>query len=96
MKPIRLTALAAADLRDAHDWYEDHSRGRGKRLIESVNKTMAQIRENPMRFPVVHGDIRRALVQSFTYAIFYQDLSGFIRVIAIIHQHRNPRVWQRR
>lgn len=96
MKPVTIAALAEEDLRDACEWYERRSAGAGNKLLDAVDRCLQQISDHPLRFPVVHLDVRRTLVQSFAFAIFYRDLPGEVRIVAVVHQHRDPKVWQRR
>ena len=96
MKPVRLAAIAEDELREARDWYELHAPGSGARLIAAVDAMIARIAEHPLHFPVVHADVRRALVPAMSYSIFFRDLPESIRVVAIVHQRRDPRAWKRR
>jgi plasmid stabilization system protein ParE len=79
VKPdLVVRAAAAADIEDAHAWYE---RAR---------------RDNPVLYPVVHRDARRALLPRFPYALFYRPEPDRILVIACFHAKRDPLVWQSR
>ena len=96
MKKIRLAAHAVDDLREARQWYDAHSSGTGQRFVEAVDAILAIVSEYPQRFAIVHADVRRALVPSFGYALIYRDLPEFVRVVAVVHQHRSTQVWKRR
>ena len=96
MKAIRLAAVAIDELRDAELWYEGRAPGLGKRLVQAVDRALDAVAENPTRFRVVHLDIRRALARPFPYGIFFRDMDAFVRVIAIVHLHRDPGIWRRR
>jgi plasmid stabilization system protein ParE len=54
--------LAEADLEDAARWYEDERAGLAERFFSDVDRTFARIRERPLQFPTVSGDVRRALL----------------------------------
>jgi len=96
MKPVELAALAEDDLREARAWYDERSPGRGEELIRAVDKALLDIAESPLRFAVLHRDIRRAFVRPFPYGVFFRDLPSRVRVIAIVHLSRHPRTWRRR
>jgi toxin ParE1/3/4 len=52
---------------------------------------------NPRQFPVVHKNIRRALLRRFPYALmFVIDDDATLTVIACFHGSRDPAHWQRR
>ena len=96
MKPLHVVALAQDELRDARDWYERQGPGMGRRFVEAVGVVLEHIRENPRQFPVVHGELRRALVRRFPYGVFFLDQPAVIRVVAVVHLHRHPATWRRR
>ena len=48
-------------------------------------------------YPRVDPEVRRASVaHPFPFGIFYKIDGDTIRVIAILHNARNPEVWKRR
>jgi plasmid stabilization system protein ParE len=87
---------AKADVVSAFRWYEAHRPGLGDEFADEVSRVYAAIEERPEQFPVVLDDIRMALVHRFPYVIYFVILSRHISVIAVIHGHRSPQVWQRR
>ena len=63
--------LAEADLEDAARWYEDERAGLAERFFSDVDRTFARIRERPLQFPTVSGEVRRALLHtSLTLSTF--------------------------
>ncbi len=68
--------LAEADLEDAARWYEDERAGLAERFFRDVDRTFARIRERPFQFPTVAGEVRRALLHTFPYAVYFRALSG--------------------
>lgn len=97
MKPdLVVRAAAAADIEDAHAWYERARRGLGWEFLAAVATALDRIRDNPVLYPVVHRDTRRALVPRFPCALFYRAEPDRILVIACFHAKRDPLVWQSR
>ena len=88
--------LAEADLEDAARWYEDERAGLAERFLSDVNSTFAHIRERPLQFPAVSGDIRRALLHAFPFAVYFRVLNEIVIVLAVLHLRRNPKVWRGR
>ena len=88
--------LAEADLEDAARWYEDERAGLAERFLSDVNRTFARIRERPLQFPAVSGDVRRALLHTFPYAVYFRVLDEIVIVLAVLHLRRNPKVWRGR
>jgi plasmid stabilization system protein ParE len=63
---------------------------------EEVDRAQASIVRNPLAYPRVHGEIRRALVPRFPYAIYFHIGADELVVLAIMHGRRLPRRWQSR
>jgi hypothetical protein len=68
MKPLRIAAVAADEVRGARDWYERRAPGLGKRFINAVDHVLGGVAERPQRYPLVHRDIRRAMARPFPYS----------------------------
>ena len=49
----------------------------------------------PEMFPCVLGEVRRAMVARFPYAVFYRIETMQIVVLGVLHSARDPRVWPR-
>ena len=96
MKPLVFEALAVDELEEARDWYERQAAGLGRRFVLFVGSLVNRIRENPQAFPVIHRDIRRAVMKSFPYGVFFRDRAAAIEVIGVVHLHRHPDTWKRR
>ena len=88
--------LAEADLEDAARWYEDERAGLSVRFLGDVDRTIARIRERPCEFPTVFSDVRRALLHTFPYAVYFRTSDEAVVVLAVLHLRRNPKVWRGR
>jgi plasmid stabilization system protein ParE len=87
---------AAAELDEAFTWYEGRTAGLGSEFLRAVRAVFALIRRNPEQFPRVRGDIRRALIRRFPYAVYYVVEPDYVSVFAVIHTRQHPRRWQSR
>jgi plasmid stabilization system protein ParE len=94
---VRFTQTARAELIDAQDWYEGEAPGLGRRFRETVDAVTERMRGNPLQFPVVYKNVRRALLRRFPYSLFFviEDDTGLL-VIACFHASRDPAHWQKR
>ena len=61
---------AEADVADAFAWYEEQSRGLGSHFLLCMEAALSQIKRHPDASPVVHRQIRRALLRRFPYGVF--------------------------
>ena len=65
MAVVRIRALARAEIAEAFEWYLARSNDAAAAFLAEVDAAMTQIAEAPEQFSVVHGRLRRVLVQHF-------------------------------
>ena len=94
--PLILLDEAKAEFDDSHDWYENQQAGLGARFNAAIRGVVTLIRKNPLRFPVVYKDVRKATVPVFPFRIFYAVGEDCILVTCVFHTSRDPAVWQGR
>ena len=93
---VRLTPEAEADIRDAYDWYEAIQAGLGDRFLAAVTDGLDYMAEWPEASPVVHEEIRRTLLQTFPYGLFYVLEEEVVIVLGCFHARRDPSAWSER
>jgi plasmid stabilization system protein ParE len=84
------------ELNEAYHWYEIQQSDLGDDFLNCIDETLKRICQMPESYPIVHRDVRRAVVQRFPYAVYYRIISSRIVVTAIFHGHRNPKDWKAR
>jgi len=87
---------AEEDVRQSYLWYEERQIGLGRRFIDSLDAALTGIRERPLVYQVVEGNVRRALTRRFPYGVFFLTEPQRIVVLAVLHTARDPRVRQSR
>ena len=87
---------ARLDMIDAQDWYEREAPGLGERFRAEVDFQVRRIAENPLHFPEMLADVRRARLRRFPYGLFFRALPEAVFVIACFHSSRDPLIWQSR
>lgn len=95
-RPIRMLPEARAEYDDAVDWYAEQRVALGKDFIAKIRQTLKQVFERPHMFPKVHGDVRKARVKTYPYAVFFRETADEIVVIAIFHSSRDPDLLRKR
>jgi plasmid stabilization system protein ParE len=88
--------LAEADLEDAARWYDHERPGLAERFLSDVDRTLNRVREWPFQFPTVSGEVRRALLHTFPYAVYFRASEDLVVVLAVLHLRRNQKVWRGR
>ena len=94
---VRLRSVAEADAAEAIRWYAEQKSDLASRFLGALSTTLRNIELNPKLYPVVDGEMRRALFpRPFPYMVVYRIESGMVSVYAVLHQARDPARWKRR
>lgn len=91
---LRGRARAEIQLAVAHYAQVGHDQG----FLDALDALFAAIAAMPLRFPEIHGVIRRGLVRRYPYAAFYRIRAAERRVIvlAVLPQRIDPGSWPAR
>jgi plasmid stabilization system protein ParE len=95
MAPVIYRPAAELELQDAYRWYEGCSVGLGRDFMACVDDRVQVIRKFPQAYPVVHQEIRRAVIRRFPYSLFYLPTPQAIIVLSVFHSSRKPINWKR-
>jgi plasmid stabilization system protein ParE len=93
---VYLRPAAAAELDEAYRWYERQHRGLGDEFLQASQAVIALVAENPLAFPVVQRNKRRAVFRRFPYSFIFKVIGDEVYVLACFHGKRNPRAWRTR
>jgi len=91
-----LRSRAEAEILEASAWYDEQQMGLGEEFAEAVERTIDHIGEAPFSFPRVNGDTRRAVLRRFPYSVYFRAETEEVIITAVMHNGRNPRLWQSR
>ncbi len=72
MSRVLFQPAAAAELDEAYRWYERERAGLGDEFLQAALALIARVAENPIAFPLVHRDKRRAVFRRFPYSLIYR------------------------
>lgn len=93
---IEFRRAARAEFDRASDWYEQQRPGLGDKFTTAVRRVLARAAGQPDFYPPIQDDTREGLVQGFPYCVYYREEPGRIMVLAVVHNARDLKVWQRR
>ena len=96
MHAVIFLPAAQIEVSEAQDWYEAEAGGLGAAFRAELDLAVQRLADNPLQFPLVFADIRRALLRRFPYALFFRTIDDAVFVMACFHSSRDPRIWQRR
>ena len=83
------------DLADAFTYYEEQVEGLGEKFLGAVDSTFDAVERYPEMFAKVHGEVRRAIMSEFPYAVFYRLEPRRVVVFRVLHTARDPKAWPR-
>jgi plasmid stabilization system protein ParE len=94
----RLTILPEAelDVSDAAVWHEERRAGLGDEFLDEIDAVLRRIVKRPFQFPKIKSNIQRAVLRKFPYAVYFGVTNETGELIALFHQHRDPRTWEKR
>jgi plasmid stabilization system protein ParE len=87
---------AEAEMVEAFDWYEERVPGLGSDFLLNVDAAFQAILRNPQQYPMLHRNLRRALIRRFPYQVFFMAEDHRITVLAVFHAKRSPKHWRGR
>ncbi len=91
--PVVYRRKVGQDLAAGFGYYEEQSKGLGDRFLDAVDSSFDAIERYPEMFARVHGEVRRAIVSRFPYAVFYRVESKRVVVLTVLHTARDPKLW---
>ena len=91
--PVAYRTKVGRDLANGFWYYEGQAQGLGEQFLSAVNSAFDAIERYPEIFARVHGEVRRALVSRFPYAVFYRVESRRVVVLTVLHTARDPKLW---
>lgn len=96
MPRLIVTPLAQQDILVAAEWYEGQATG----LVQSFLDQLRDVKDRILKTPVIYQErmasIRVAHLRRFPYAVYYRADDDLIVIMAVLHERRDPSVWQAR
>lgn len=86
---VSIRPEAKADLRQAHDWYEERLPGLGNEFLADLAESLLKIEDQPERFPFYYRGFRRTLARRFPYKIFFRIVGRDVIVFRVLHGAQN-------
>jgi plasmid stabilization system protein ParE len=93
---VIITPAAELDLAEALKWYDSIRPGLSIDFRLAFDAAISRIGRYPCANGVIEHGLRRALLQRFSFAVFYRVWGEAVQVIAVLHTSRSPLTWQSR
>ena len=93
---FRFSPEAEAELTEAREWYSHQRKDLDLEFMQCIDEALSRVVDNPRAFPIVHRQLRRAVIHRFPFAVLYELAVDEIYVIAVFHSRRDPKIWKSR
>ena len=93
---IEFSDEAELDFDNSFHYYLEESSKVADSFLKQINKSLSEIKQRPLSFPVIFNNIRKYTVKKFPFVIYYQTTNTAIRISALFHSSRNPQIWNDR
>lgn len=95
-RSIRVRPEAERDVEAAFAWYEEQRAGLGREFLYELDVVYQRIAKFPFLYAELYRGLRQVRVRRFPVGVFYLVSPTEIRIVAVIHAARSPRVWHSR
>jgi len=95
-KPVEVLGFAKDDIDQVLVGYNRHSPGLGDSFIYRLDEAIENIADFPEMYQFAEGDIRKAPIKRFPWAIAYRVLSTVAEVIGVFPEAGDPRLLRAR
>ena len=84
---------AEKELKEIEDHYDSIREELGDRFRDEIQMTISRILKFPNGWQPLSSVVRRCRLKNFPYGIIYRVTSQEIRLLAVMHHHREPDYW---
>jgi toxin ParE1/3/4 len=91
MKRLIILPYAEIDIKDTVIYYKEINEGLDSEFLKTIDSSFKKILKNPEAFPITKHDIRKFVVNKFSFCIYYIDRLEAVYILAIFHNKRNPK-----
>lgn len=96
MSSVSFHKAARNELLEARDYYDNLVYGLGKLFVNEIERCLNIIKVNPLAYPVLQKNIRKAVLLKFPYSLLYKSEKETTIILAVMHQKRKPQYWDNR
>ena len=87
---------AEKELEEIENYYDSIREELGNRFRAEIEMTLSRILKLPNAWQPLSETVRRRRLSTFPYGIVYRLKADEIRILAVMHLHREPNYWKDR
>ena len=84
---------AEKELEESENYYDSKSKVLGDRFRSEIETTISRIIKFPQGWHPLSKVVRRCRLTAFPYGLIYRLKNDQIRILAVMHLHREPTYW---
>lgn len=93
---VAFRPAARSEFDEAALRYESNRAGLGAAFVAAISQAVSLAAEHPLRYPVIHRNIRRVRAKRFPYSVYYVAEARRVVILSVFHSSRSPLIWQQR
>jgi len=93
---VEISQDAESDFDKSYEYYLKISPDLADAFFKSIDDCFKIIKESPQSYQAIHKSIRRFTLKRFPFVVYYLVDNHTIKIIAIFHTSRNPKIWTER
>jgi toxin ParE1/3/4 len=87
---MEVSPLAALEIIEGYDWYEEQRFGLGLEFLDAVDAFFNVLLFNPQTFSFLEDEVRQGSLKRFPYVVVYEIFKTQIVVYSVFHASQNP------
>jgi plasmid stabilization system protein ParE len=92
MRRLVFRTQADRELAEAIQWYKERDLRVATDFVETVERILQAIQNNPFQYQAIEGDVRSAMLRHFPYKIVYQITKIELIILSCFHTARDLNV----
>jgi plasmid stabilization system protein ParE len=95
-RTLEFHAGARRDFDQSFDWYARRSTRAATGFATAIDDAVAEIVENPERFPGTRAGCRYCSLKRYPFRIVFRHTHHRVVIVAVAHAKRRPGYWSKR
>jgi plasmid stabilization system protein ParE len=96
VKRLVVLPFAEQDIKDSVSYFKGLENDKEKDFVNILNTSFQEILKNPETYPIAKYDIRKFVLTKYSFCVYYVERVDSLFIIAVFHDKRNPKDWQKR
>ncbi|MFA6058753.1 MAG: type II toxin-antitoxin system RelE/ParE family toxin [Taibaiella sp.] len=87
---IKLMPLAALEIIEAYDWYEEQRENLGTDFLNELDNFYESLHTNPLTYSFYDEHVRNGKINRFPYSVVYEIIEHSIVIYSVFMSKQDP------